>query len=159
MRRVAKFFQPLPALLRAGVRMCDRRLHATARIWPKQPDGRHSPSHVSARVARQRKRGRYSTAGPWTQRGNHSRNSDSARTSPGFVSCSISNCVTGGIVCGSGAASGCTDATPELVVPRSIPMMYDKASYSISISAGARTFASWDACSFGRSTFSARQPL
>ena len=42
----------------------------------------------------------------------------------------------------SGAASGCTDATPQLVVPKSIPMMYGKASYSISISAGARTFAS-----------------
>ena len=30
-------------------------------------------------------------------------------------------------MCGSGAASGWTDATPQLVVPRSIPMMYGKA--------------------------------
>ena len=42
----------------------------------------------------------------------------------------------------SGAADGSTKATPQLVVPRSIPMMYGKASYSISISAGASTLVS-----------------
>jgi hypothetical protein len=32
-----------------------------------------------------------------------------------------------------------TNDNPQLVVPRSIPMMYGKADYSISISAGAST--------------------
>jgi len=87
-------------------------------------------------------------------------NSASARTSPGFTSCSIENSVTG-VSSRASAAEMSAKARLQFVVPRSIPITNfaeDKAGYSTSISAGAITVTFWLAAMGGRFVVVARHP-